>query len=263
MPKLFEGRGADDTVRVWVPGCATGEEVYSIAILLREHMDTLAPCRACRSSPPTSTSGRSRSPAPRAIPEALLDSVSPERRTRFFIPDGGSYVVAKEVRDLCIFSPHSVIRDPPFSRIDLVSCRNLLIYFGIDMQNQVIPIFHYALRPDGLSVPRHVGEHQPVQRPVRAGREEAPHFPPRADSGAASSRCRSRSMRLQTGHAGDSAHAPTRARAARVAPGGRRQVLERSRRPMSWSIAMATSSITPLAPANTWRRRRARRPVRS
>jgi two-component system CheB/CheR fusion protein len=82
-------------------------------------------------------------------PEALLDSVSPERRKRFFIPDGGSFVLAKEVRDLCIFSPHSIIRDPPFSRIDLVSCRNLLIYFGAEIQNQVIPIFHYSLRPGG------------------------------------------------------------------------------------------------------------------
>jgi two-component system CheB/CheR fusion protein len=82
-------------------------------------------------------------------PSALLDGVSPERRERFFVSDGGSYVVGKEVRDLCVFSPHSVIRDPPFSRVDLVSCRNLLIYFGLDVQNQVIPIFHYALRPDG------------------------------------------------------------------------------------------------------------------
>jgi two-component system CheB/CheR fusion protein len=82
-------------------------------------------------------------------PTTLLDSISPERRERFFVPEGGSYVVAKEVRDLCIFSPHSVLRDPPFSRIDLVSCRNLLIYFGLDVQNQVIPTFHYALRPQG------------------------------------------------------------------------------------------------------------------
>ncbi|WP_284735889.1 CheR family methyltransferase, partial [Caballeronia sp. INML3] len=77
-------------------------------------------------------------------PLALLDNVSQERRDRFFVPDGSSFVVAKEVRELCIFSPHSVIRDPPFSRIDLVSCRNLLIYFGIEVQNQVIPTFHYA-----------------------------------------------------------------------------------------------------------------------
>ena len=65
------------------------------------------------------------------------------------MPDGASFVVVKEVRELCIFSPHSVVRDPPFSRIDLISCRNLLIYFGVQFQNQVVPLFHYALRPDG------------------------------------------------------------------------------------------------------------------
>jgi two-component system CheB/CheR fusion protein len=82
-------------------------------------------------------------------PEASLDSVSLERRERFFSADGGSYQVARNVRDLCIFSPHSVIRDPPFSRIDLVSCRNLLIYLGTDVQGQIFPTFHYALRPGG------------------------------------------------------------------------------------------------------------------
>ncbi|MGU3539757.1 CheR family methyltransferase [Methylobacterium sp. A54F] len=149
IPRLFEGREPDDTVRVWVPGCATGEEVYSVAILLREHMDGLP-------DPPrvqvfatdidehaltVARSGR--------YPEQLLDTVSPERRRRFFVADGGSFVLTKDVRDLCIFSPHSVIRDPPFSRLDLVSCRNLLIYFGLDVQNQVLPTFHYALRPSG------------------------------------------------------------------------------------------------------------------
>jgi two-component system CheB/CheR fusion protein len=149
IPRLFEGRGPNDTVRVWVPGCSTGEEVFSIAMLMREHVDRLA-------APPkvnifatdiddkalaVARSGR--------YPEALLDSVSTERRKRFFIPDGGSFVIAKEVRDLCIFSPHSVIRDPPFSRMDLVSCRNLLIYFGPQVQAQVIPTFHYSLRSGG------------------------------------------------------------------------------------------------------------------
>ncbi len=150
IPKLFEGRGADDTVRIWVPGCATGEEVFSIAILLREHMDGL------RNVPrvqlfATDIDDRSLAVARAArYPEPLLEGVSPERRSRFFTADGGSFVVSKEVRDMCIFSPHSVLRDPPFSRIDLVSCRNLLIYFGPDAQNQVIPTFRYALRPGGF-----------------------------------------------------------------------------------------------------------------
>jgi two-component system CheB/CheR fusion protein len=132
-----------------VPGCATGEEVFSLAILLREHMDQLTTLPRVQLFA-TDIDDRALSVARAArYPGPLLDSVSPERRARFFTADGGSYVVAREVRDLCIFSPHSVLRDPPFSRIDLVSCRNLLIYFGSEAQNQVIPVFHYALRPEG------------------------------------------------------------------------------------------------------------------
>jgi two-component system CheB/CheR fusion protein len=149
VPKLFEGRGADDVVRVWVPGCATGEEVFSIAILLREHMDRVKTLPRVQIFA-TDIDDRALSVARAArYPAPLLESVSPQRRERFFVSDGGSYMVSKDVRDLCIFSPHSVIRDPPFSRIDLVSCRNLLIYFGLDVQSQVIPTFHYALKPDG------------------------------------------------------------------------------------------------------------------
>ncbi len=149
VPKLFEGRGADDVVRVWVPGCATGEEVFSIGILLREHMDRLGTTPRVQVFA-TDIDERALSAARAArYPAPLLDSVSPERRERFFVSDGGSYVLSKDVRDMCVFSPHSVIRDPPFSNIDLVSCRNLLIYFGLDVQSQVIPTFHYALKPDG------------------------------------------------------------------------------------------------------------------
>ena len=118
-------------------------------------------------------------------PEALLDGVSPERRKRFFISDGGNSVVSKDVRELCIFSPHSVIRDPPFSRIDLVSCRNLLIYFGVDVQNQAIPIFHYALRPDGylfLGGPENVSQFDDLFAPIEKRRRI---FRRRSDTGSA------------------------------------------------------------------------------
>ncbi|RAI58132.1 CheR family methyltransferase [Roseicella frigidaeris] len=149
IPRLFEGRAVGDAVRIWVPGCATGEEVYSLAILLREQMDRLATAPRVQIFA-TDIDERALGVARAArYPESLLEGVSAERRERFFVPDGGSHIVAKEVRDLCVFSPHSVLRDPPFSRIDLVSCRNLLIYFGATAQNQVIPIFHYALRPGG------------------------------------------------------------------------------------------------------------------
>lgn len=150
IPKLFEGRGASDAVRVWAPGCATGEEVYSIAILLREHMDTLrAPPRvtifATDIDEPALAVARAG-----IYPEALLEGLSDERRQRFFTPTPNGFIVGKAVRDLCVFSPHSVLRDPPFSRMDLISCRNLLIYFGAEAQRKVLPIFHYALRQGGF-----------------------------------------------------------------------------------------------------------------
>lgn len=150
IPKLFEGRGAEDTVRIWVPGCSTGEEVFSLAMLLREHMDKLSALPRVQIFA-TDIDDRALAVARAAhYPTPLLDGLSPARRRRFFLPQGDGYVLSKEVREFCIFSPHSVIRDPPFSRIDLISCRNLLIYFGAEIQSQVIPAFHYALREDGF-----------------------------------------------------------------------------------------------------------------
>lgn len=149
VPKLFEGRGASDLVRVWVPGCSTGEEVYSIAILLLEHVQTLSAAPRIQIFATDIADAALSIAREGRYPEALLASVSPERKKRFFSLDAGSFMVTKELRDLCIFSSHSVIRDPPFSRIDLVSCRNLLIYLGPAAQSQVIPIFHYSLKPGG------------------------------------------------------------------------------------------------------------------
>lgn len=150
IPQLLANRGPEETVRIWVPGCATGEEVYSLAILMLEHMATL-PVAPRVQLFATDIDDRALAVARAArYPRPLLSAVSQERQQRFFVPDGESMVVAKQVRELCIFSPHSVIRDPPFSRIDMVSCRNLLIYFGADVQAQVIPTFHYALRPEGF-----------------------------------------------------------------------------------------------------------------
>lgn len=150
MPRLFEDKGANDAVRVWVPGCATGEEAYSLAILLREHMDGLNVFPRVQlfatdideSAISTARSGR--------YPATLLAGLSPERRERFFSRSENSFLVSKEIRDLCTFSAHSLIRDPPFSRMNLVSCRNLLIYMDADLQATVIPAFHYSLAPGGM-----------------------------------------------------------------------------------------------------------------
>jgi two-component system CheB/CheR fusion protein len=169
IPQLFEGRGAGDTVRAWVAGCSTGEEAYSIAILLREHMDTLAAVPRVQvfatdiDDPALNVARNGRYPA------ALLGDVTPERLARFFVKDGESYAPVKAVREMCVFSNHSIVRDPPFSRMDLISCRNLLIYFGGDLQKQVIPLFHYALRPGGilfLGGSEHVTQHADLFRPL-------------------------------------------------------------------------------------------------
>jgi two-component system, chemotaxis family, CheB/CheR fusion protein len=150
MPRLFESRGASDMIRVWVPGCATGEEVYSIAIMLREQVEQ------ARSRVKIQLFATDIDEAALAVarngryPDSLLQGVSKERLERFFMPEGTSFVVNKQIRDLCVFSSHSVVRDPPFSRMDLISCRNLLIYLNSEVQNHVLPIFHYALRPNGF-----------------------------------------------------------------------------------------------------------------
>ncbi len=169
VPNLFEGRGVGDAVRVWVPGCSTGEEVYSLAILLREHMDSLAAAPRVQVFATDIDEVALNVARAGRYPEALVAGVSAERRNRFFVQDGGSFVLAREIRELCIFSPHSVIRDPPFSRLDLISCRNLLIYLGPDAQNQVLPTFHYALREGGylfLGLSESIGKFAECFEPV-------------------------------------------------------------------------------------------------
>ncbi len=152
IPQLFEHKMADDIVRVWVPGCATGEEAYSLAILLREHMDSMPVVPKVQifatdiddSAIATARLGR--------YPKTLLDGLSKERLKRFFSLSQGSYCVTKEIRDLCTFSVHNLVRDPPFSVMGLVSCRNLLIYMNPELQARIIPMFHYALMPRGILI---------------------------------------------------------------------------------------------------------------
>ena len=149
VPALLQGRGAADTVRIWVPGCATGEEAYSLAILLREHLDTMAvPPRVRLFATDVDDWALLAARAAR-YPGQWLEGMSRERRDRHFIADGDGYVVNKHLRDMCIFAPHSVVRDPPFARIDLISCRNLLICSDRQIQQQIIPTFHYSLQPNG------------------------------------------------------------------------------------------------------------------
>ncbi|GGD97017.1 methyltransferase [Aureimonas endophytica] len=149
IPRLFQDKRRDDQLRVWVIGCSTGEEAYSIAILLREHMATLDEVPQVQIFA-SDLDGRALASARVGRFSAdIARDVPPERLARWFVKEGNTYCVVKDIREMCIFSQHSVIKDAPFSRLDLVSCRNLLIYLDAELQSRIIPLFHFALKPGG------------------------------------------------------------------------------------------------------------------
>jgi two-component system, chemotaxis family, CheB/CheR fusion protein len=149
-PALLKDRAPNDTIRIWVPGCSTGEEAYSHAICLMEHLSDI---RADVSMQIFATD-LSESAVQRArtgvYKESITVDVSPARLRRFFNKVEGGYQISKSIRDQCIFARQNVFSDPPFSKMDIVSCRNLLIYLGPALQKRVVPVFHYALRPFGF-----------------------------------------------------------------------------------------------------------------
>jgi two-component system, chemotaxis family, CheB/CheR fusion protein len=149
---VLKNRGADPTLRVWTPGCASGEETYSVAIVLLEFLGV----RASRTSVQLFGSDVNEIGVARAragiYPENIESDVSPERLRRFFTKVEGGYRISKNIRDVCIFAQHNVLNDPPFSQMDLICCRNLLIYLEPAAQNRVISLFHYATRPGGYLV---------------------------------------------------------------------------------------------------------------
>ncbi len=152
IPKLLKGKQAGSAIRVWSNGCSTGEEAYSIAILLREQIEKL---KGSFSVQVFATDIDSRAIAlARAgvFPASIARDISAERLARFFTvePDGTSYRVNKVIRDMLIFSEHNLIKNPPFSKLDLIACRNLLIYLGTNLQKKLIALFHYALNPGGV-----------------------------------------------------------------------------------------------------------------
>ena len=169
LPQLFADRAPTDPVRLWVPGCATGEEAYTLAMLVRERLDQVPNAPEVQIFA-TDINERSLGVARQgAYPATIAEDVSPDRLKRFFLKKGNQYHVVKEVRELCLFSAHDLIRDPPFSRLDLISCRNLLIYLGPHLQKKLIPLFHYALRPGGylfLGPAETLTAHRDLFRPV-------------------------------------------------------------------------------------------------
>jgi two-component system CheB/CheR fusion protein len=149
MPKIFEGKTPGDEVRVWVPGCATGEEAYAIAMLLLEQADTLAAPPHIQLFASDLDEDALTYAREGFYPDTIVADVSEARLQRCFVRDGAYYRVRKELRDIILFAPHSLLKDPPFSRLDLISCRNLLIYLQRDLQEKVAGLFHYALKPEG------------------------------------------------------------------------------------------------------------------
>jgi two-component system, chemotaxis family, CheB/CheR fusion protein len=152
IPKLFVGKPAGALVRVWSAGCATGEEAYSIAILLQEYLET-TPQHFVVQVFATDIDSQAISTARSGLyPASIAADVSPERLARFFTAeaDGSAYRIHKNIRDMLVFSEQDVIKDPPFSKLDGILCRNLLIYMGGELQKKLIPLFHYALAPGGF-----------------------------------------------------------------------------------------------------------------
>ena len=149
IPQLFEGKRRENVVRVWVIGCATGEEAYSVAMLLleqRNRIDDPPEIQVFASDISEEALARAREGI---YPAVIAADMSPERLTRFFQEDNGVYRVKKELREVVLFAEHNLLSDPPFSRLDLITCRNLLIYLQRDIQNKITELFHYALRPGG------------------------------------------------------------------------------------------------------------------
>jgi len=151
IPQLFADRPAGGVLRVWTTGCSTGEEAYSIAILLQEHMEAQKQSYSVQVFA-TDIDSRAIAAARAGLyPVGVATDITPERLARFFTleSDGSAYRIHKGIRDMLVFSEQDVLKDPPFSRLDLLTCRNLLIYLDADLQKRLIPMFHYALNPGG------------------------------------------------------------------------------------------------------------------
>ena len=150
LPELFAGRARHDPVRVWAVGCSTGEELYSLAIIFAEFAQSTGnhvPVQFFG----TDLNGSGIDKARAGIyAKSIEQDVSEERLARFFSEAGGQYRISKPIRDLCVFAKHNLLSDPPFSRMDLVTCRNLLIYLDPETQAKVMRALHFALKPHGV-----------------------------------------------------------------------------------------------------------------
>src|SRR5690606_26854028 len=149
FPSLVKQVQPPDPIRIWIAGCSTGEEAYSVAICLIEFLDKhklAIPIRIFASDLDTNAIETARLGI---YAVSALQGISPARLKRYFIKSNGRYQITKSVRELCVFSQHNLLKDPPFSRVHLVSCQNVLIYLETNPQKKSLQMFHYALKQDG------------------------------------------------------------------------------------------------------------------
>ncbi len=152
FPRIAPEGEPPKSLRFWIPGCATGEEVYSVAICLLEYLDDRIEDTQIQIFA-TDISDRTLDTARAGIyPDNIAQDVSPERLRRFFTKLESGYQIQKRIREMCLFAKQNLAKDPPFSKVDLISCRNVLIYMGPVLQRRIMPFFHYALKPDGYLV---------------------------------------------------------------------------------------------------------------
>ena len=152
LPALLANRSPRQTLRAWVPGCSTGEEAYSLAIVLKEAVEAIKPKAQFAIQVFATDLDRDGIEKARQgyYPNNIAADVSPERLRRFFAKEERGYRVRKEIREIVIFAPQNLIMDPPFTKLDLLSCRNLLIYLTAEVQKKLMPLFHYSLTPGGI-----------------------------------------------------------------------------------------------------------------
>ena len=169
LPQMLADKPDEYVFRIWVSGCATGEEAYSIAIILREIMDETQ--HEFRTQIYSTDLDEDAIAVARAAvyPPNIAQDISPERLRRFFTKEDAGYRIKKDIREMVVFATQNVIKDPPFTRLDLLSCRNLMIYLEPELQSRIIPAFHYALKPGGillLSPSESIGSHVELFTPL-------------------------------------------------------------------------------------------------
>jgi len=150
FPLMVKNKGANSPVRVWVPGCSTGEEAYSLAMALLEFLGEHASNLQIQVFATDISDGIIQKARTGIYPESVAMDISSERLKRFFMKADGGYQISKAVRDICVFAKQDIGKDPPFSKLDIISCRNVMIYMGPVLQKRIVPLFHYALNPTGI-----------------------------------------------------------------------------------------------------------------